>query len=290
MADRDGINLRDLIKVFWRARWLILCVTGACMIVAGIAAVALPKRYTATILFYPVSSKSSGGLGGLSSLVSQVGGLGSLVGLSPAGDNEKSAAIATLQSDVLTERYIQQGNLLPVLFASQWDSQNDKWNVLKAEETPTLWKANAFFKKKIRSVAEDKKTGLVSLTITWVDPVIAAKWANELVRQANNYMRDKAIAESERHIAYLNEQVSNTDVAQVRAAIFSILEAEIKNVMLAKGSDEYSLKVIDPAVPSERPAYPQLTLFLLGGLVGGVFISMLLVLFVEVLSGTRKAQ
>jgi len=50
----------------------------------------------------------------------------------------------------------------------------------------------------------DPKTGLVTLSITWNDPNIAAKWANGLVRMANDYLRDQAIEESERNIAYLD--------------------------------------------------------------------------------------
>lgn len=42
-------------------------------------------------------------------------------------------------------------------------------------------------------------------------------WQDDLVRITNDYLRDKAIEESERHISYLNEQAANTDIAQVRS-------------------------------------------------------------------------
>jgi uncharacterized protein involved in exopolysaccharide biosynthesis len=133
-----------------------------------------------------------------------------------------------------------------------------------------LWKANRLFSKKIRTVTEDRKTGMVTLTIEWTDPVVAAKWANDLVRLTNDYLRDKAIRESEQHIAYLNREAANTDVAEVRAAIYKVLESEIKNVMLAKGPGEYALKVIDPATPPEKKSGPTRSLWVLGGFLGGL--------------------
>ncbi len=52
----------------------------------------------------------------LSSLATQFGGLASLAGVSVSGDSRRSESVAVLQSEALTEQYIQANNLLPVLF------------------------------------------------------------------------------------------------------------------------------------------------------------------------------
>jgi hypothetical protein len=161
----------------------------------------------------------------------------------------------------------------------EWDPARKDWRTTDPRLRPTLWKANRKFAK-LRVVAEDKKTSLVTLTITWTDPVTAAKWANDLVAMTNDVLRAKAIHESEQHIAYLNEQAATTDVAQVRAAIYTVLESEIKNVMLAKGPGDYALKVIDPALVSEMKAGPKGSLWAAGGLFFGFLLS-LLILFVR---------
>ena len=90
-------------------------------------------------------------------------------------------------------------------------------------KVPSLWKANAYFKKKVRTVYNDPKTGLIILTITFGDPHIAAKWANDLVKLTNAYLRDKAVAESERNIAFLNEEAAKSDVVEVREAVYKIM-------------------------------------------------------------------
>jgi uncharacterized protein involved in exopolysaccharide biosynthesis len=146
------------------------------------------------------------------------------------------------------------------------------------EEIPTLWKANDLFKKKVRAVATDSKTGLVTLTITWTDPKIAAQWANDLVKSANNYLREKAIEQSERNIAYLNDQAAKTDAVGIRQAMYSILQVEINKAMLARGSEEYAFKVIDPATVPEKKTSPKRSLWLASGFAGGALLSIMFLL------------
>jgi uncharacterized protein involved in exopolysaccharide biosynthesis len=271
----DEIGPRELFNILWRGRWVIITISVAFMLGAGAAAWLLPKKYEATVLLSPVTNQAgSGGLGALSSAVSQLGGLASLAGLSASGGSgTKAESIATLQSEVLTERFIRENNLLPLLFHDKWDSQQNKWRPGAPRSMPTLWKGNQYFNKQVRGVKETARTGLVTMTVTWTDPAVAADWANGLVKLANDYLRDKAITESERNIAYLTEQIGKTSVIPVRDSMYSLMETEIKKEMLARGSDEYALKVIDPAVAPERPASPQPVLWILAALCAGLMLS-----------------
>jgi LPS O-antigen subunit length determinant protein (WzzB/FepE family) len=92
----------------------------------------------------------------------------------------------------------------------------------------------------------------------------------------NDYLREKAINESERNITYLTDQAAKTDVVGVRQAIYSILQNEINKVMLARGSDEYALKVVDPASPPERPSSPRPLLWTAAGCLGGALLAMII--------------
>jgi uncharacterized protein involved in exopolysaccharide biosynthesis len=138
---------------------------------------------------------------------------------------------------------------------------------------PTLWKGNDYFAKNVRRVTEDTKTGLVTLTITWTQPRLAAEWANNLVEMTNNFLRDKAIQESERNIAYLTDQAGKTNVVPVRDSIYTLMESEIKKEMVARGSQEYALKVIDPAVIPERHSSPRLSVWTITGFLVGFIAS-----------------
>lgn len=270
------LKLGELVEFLRRGRWLIVSVTVACTIFVAIVAWLVPRKYEGAVLLLPVTSQSSSsGLGALASMASQFSGIASLAGLNlSAGGGTKAEAVATLQSRAIAERYIQDRNLLPILFSKKWDPVRQKWYSDDPHEIPSLWKGMDYFEKSVLNVTESAKTGLVTLTITWTDPKLAASWANDLVKVTNDYMRNKAIKESQRNIDYLNEQAAKTTSVALRNAIYTVLESEIKKEMVAQGSEEYALKVVDPAIPPERQSFPRPVLWTAGGLLVGLMLGI----------------
>ena len=269
----DDLSLHDVWTLLWEERFRIAALTALFTALAACAYVVFPTWYEASVEM-SVVSQNGDHLGGSASTLSQLGGLASLVGLSGAGDSSKAESTAVLQSELLTEKYIQDNNLLPVLFASKWDSETKRWKVVNPTKVPTLWKANEYFRTSVRSVTEDARTGLTKLTIRWRDPKIAAKWANELVKNADDNLRNKAIQESSRNIAFLNDQAQKTSVVEMQKAIYSLLENETKKMMLAHGGDNYAFKVIDPATAPERPSTAGPIVWMVSGMFGGLLIAI----------------
>jgi hypothetical protein len=278
-GQRD-FSLQELVEFLWQRSRFIASFTIACTAVAAIAAWTLPKKYTAIAVVAPVTTTPGGGqLGALSSIASQFGGgLASLAGLASATDSKRWETIAVLQSEALTEDYIRSNNLLPVLFAKEWDADKNDWKQPNSRKTPTLWKANQYFKDNIRKITTDVRTGLVSISLTWTDSRTAAKWTNDLIRLTNDYLREKAIRESERHIAYLTEEATKTNVVEAKHAIYEVMESELNKSMLARGSEEYALRVLDPATAPEKPSSPNKLAWLLAGFFGGLLLSITAVL------------
>jgi uncharacterized protein involved in exopolysaccharide biosynthesis len=274
VTDVDEIDLKELLAIFWRRRLVITAFAVIVAIAALGLALVLPKKYSASTLLIPVEGHSSG-LGAGGSLLSRYQGLASMVGISVPGSEKAEESIALLKSTLITEKFLRQENLLPVLYSSRWNTAKKTWR--HGAVAPTLWQASQYFKKKIRHVARDTKTGLVKLSIEWKNPKLAANWANALVRLTNNYAREKAIARARRDIAFLNSQATKTPYVEERQGIFSIMQAELTKEMLAKGSEEYALKVIDPAFAPEVPVFPRpllwtvLALFL-GAAIGCVYV------------------
>jgi uncharacterized protein involved in exopolysaccharide biosynthesis len=277
LVAQDGLTIREYLDFLWRTRWKIGAFVAACTLATAVTVLLLPKEYRASILVSAVTGQSgSGQLGGLSSLLSQFGGgLSSLAGLSLSSDSKRAESVAVLQSDALTERYIEQNNLLPVLYKKDWDAATGRWKQTDPLKMPTLWKANERFKKSIRKVVLEPHSGLVTLAITWTDPKVAAKWANDLVKLTNDYLRRKAIDEADRNIAYLTEQAAKTDVVGIKQAIYSLLQSEINKEMLARGTDEYAFKVLDPAIAPERASFPMRTLSVIVAFIASTAAAML---------------
>jgi uncharacterized protein involved in exopolysaccharide biosynthesis len=255
-----------------RRRFICIAAVVCGLVATGLAWIQDDKFEASTTLAFAmngsVGSKSSG-------LTSQLGGLASLAGLSMASDSNKAEALAVLQSRVLTERFVTENGLMPILFADQWDSAAKRWKTNGA--APSAWKANELFEK-IREVSEDRRTGLITVSINWRDPVLCARWANGLVKMADDALRHQAVEDSTKHIEYLTQQAKATEVAQLRVAIFSVLESEIKNVMFANGPGNYALKVIDPAQVPERKVSPQRLVWTVAGVLVGFVAAVAFVL------------
>ncbi|TXH04126.1 MAG: hypothetical protein E6R07_09305 [Nevskiaceae bacterium] len=273
----DEIDLRELLSTLYAHRKVIVAITVLFVILAGVYAFSTPKRFRADTLVAPYDSNQGNG-GGLSQIAGSLGGLASLAGVSLSGGGDKDVSIATLQSRDLVLSLIKDENLLPILFADQWNESKKAWDVSDPRDVPTLLDGYVLFQKRILKVSEDKKTGLVTLEIEWTDPQLAAHWANEMVRRANAELQKKAVDDSDRHIAYLENQIQQTSLVDMRQSIYSLLENELKTAMVAKGNDQYAFKVIDPAVVPEKKIWPKRALILVLGFMAGLFFAIVGVL------------
>lgn len=273
---RDQISLKEVLQVLWLKRWRAMAFTGTLVALALVAALVSHKKYeSSTLLAAVTETPGESQVGRLGAALSGLGGLASLAGLS-AGVNGRSAeTIAVLQSGALTEQFIQDNHLLPVLYARLWDSRLGRWKTTDPEKIPNLWKANRYFGRRVRAVTQNPKTGLVTLTITWTDPQLAAAWANGLVKLTNDYLRAQAIAASDRDIAYLEGEAAKTEEVGVRQSIYLVLQNEIDKSMLARGTEQYALKVLDPAAVPSEPSSPQPVMWCLLAFLTGVVLSLL---------------
>ena len=55
------------------------------------------------------------------------------------------------------------------------------------------------------------------------------------------------MTDSSRNIQYLKDQIAKTDVVQLQGVMYSLVEAEMKTLMLANARSEYAFTVVDPA-------------------------------------------
>jgi len=277
-SDADEVSPRELLRIIWRGKWTLLAGVLLAATIAFLAARFTPKQYEARVVLSPVSSDSEEGqLSGLSARLGSLGGLAALAGISAPGDSRSAESLAVLQSDALTRAYIESNDLLPILFPENWDPTGKRWRSSVPQQVPTLWQGNMKFERH-RSVSIDPKTGLATLKITWNDPEMATQWANGLVKYANESLRTEAIKEAERSIEYLTAEAGRTEMTEVKQAIYTLLQTEFNKIMLAKGREEYALKVVDPAFRPESPYSPNTILWTLAGAILGLFASVLIVL------------
>jgi uncharacterized protein involved in exopolysaccharide biosynthesis len=233
-----------------------------------------------TILTKAQSDKSSMG-SGLSSALSSMSGFAALAGLGLGGDDEAvEESLAVLKSRQFTEEFIQDNNLMPVLFPKLWDVRGGHWKA-GIKKVPTLGKGYEAFDR-IRKIERDSKTGLITVRVDWKDPVIAADWANRLPERLNTEMRDRALAEAESSLGYLQKEYADTVDIPTREAISRLIEGQIKRKMLAHVTTEFALHFVDRATAADpdEPVRPIKVVYIALGLFfgAGVGIAAALVL------------
>lgn len=286
LAD-DGTN--SLLFLLQKNKWLIIFVAIIATVASFAASLLVSKKYRATTLVMAVSRHSGGmGLGAASSVLSHMGGIASLVGISGGMGSSKAQALATLQSAVVTRRYIEENNLLPILFIGKWNSRTNRWRSDVPSKQPTLWEGNRYFNKHVRTVFEDPRTGLIRVAITWTSPSLAAQWANGIVAATNSFMRRQAIQQADRDIAFLQSEANKATDVQLKAEIYRLMQQEIRDEMVARGERDYALKVIDPAFVPEEPYSPLPLIWAVTGLLCGVALGIGVAIAKESLSTSAR--
>jgi len=278
--EEENIDLRDLLQRVLARRWWIVWSVVACATAFIAAAFLLRPVYRATAVMVSAIAERNSLSGTLGSSLGGLGGLAALAGVElGANDSATEEALAVLKSRQFTERFIADHQLMPKLFWKKWDADAKRWTVSERRQ-PTPAKAYKYFDKKVRRVVQDKKSGLITLHIDWIDREEATAWANELVQRINEEMRQRAVESANRSLGFLERELSNTSTVETRQAINRLIETQIKQRMLANVSEEYAFRVVDAALPPDKSDihFPNRVLLVVAGPVVGLFLGVLLAL------------
>lgn len=271
-GDDDSIDLAGVWNVLWQNKWLIIVVTAVFSVASIVYALTLTHWYRSEVLLAPADEQLMN-----TGVMGQLGGLAGLAGISVGGGNSVEA-LAVLRSRDFTRAFIEEQNLLPILFVDKWNAEEQRW----LDEDPELWPDSEdgvlYFNSNLRAISEDRQTGLVTVGVEWTDPELAASWAALLVTRLNDYMRARALHEAEANIEYLQAELTGTNTFALQQAIGNLLEREHQKLMLARGNDEFSFRVIDSAVVPDSPSRPNRRLMVIVATVFGGLISVFFVL------------
>jgi uncharacterized protein involved in exopolysaccharide biosynthesis len=260
VAYDDEIDLWQLWDTIWSGRWLIIAITSLFAVGGVTYALVAQEWYRAEVVLAPADKK-----GGMSGALSQLSGLASLAGVS-VGGGDNNEPLAVLKSKDFAREFITDMKLMPVLL-KDW----------KGDKEPDIRDALKIFTEEVRSVGDDKKTGLVTLGVRWKDGDTAALWANEMVKRLNDRLRNQALVEAERNVAYLQKEMAATGVVSLQQSMGRVLEGEMQKLMLARGNEQFAFKVIDRATPPKQRDAPKRALIAIVATLAGGFLGILAV-------------
>ena len=299
----DEIDLRELFGVLWAGSRKIIAITAVFAFVSVIYALSLSDQYKATVLLAPAQSDSSD----LSGALGQLGGLASLAGVDIGGGDSSEAQMAQeiMKSWSFIDVFIAENNISVEVYAAEgwsrgsnelqidddiYDAETKTW-LVENDNTgevgpPSSWVLFEEFSERL-VVSENKKSGLVSVSIEYYSPQIAKQWLDMYVAAINAHMQQRQMEKVTNNINYLQAQIENTSIAEMREVFYTIIAEQTKNKMMTEASPEYAFVAVSPSMVPEVTSQPQRRFICtLGTLLGG----MLSVLLVLVMHYARKSD
>lgn len=291
----DEIDLRELFSVLWAGKILIVAITAVFALVSVGYALSLANQYKASAVVSPAQSGGSS----LGAMAGQLGGLASLAGINIGSgeSNETQEAMEIMQSWGFMEAFIQTHDLqVPIYAAIGWDkgsnslklnsdlydATSERWLIEDNESgenrAPSSWELYEKFRERV-AVSQDKKSGLINISVEYYSPQIAKQWVDLFIITINDYMRARKLEQVNRNIEYLTAQIDKTAIADMREVFYQLVEEQTKSKMLAEASPEYAFVTVSRAMVPEEKSQPKRALVcILGTLLGGM-LSVLWVLF-----------
>ena len=288
----DDIDLAVLFKALFQGKWIIISFTAVASIIIVLFSLSLPNIYKSEALLVPISSKDNLGGG-----VPDIGGLASLAGISLGESSDNSAvAIEKLQSlsffedkilpkinlpDLMAVKSWNQGSNSITYDAEIYDASTQTWTrEITSFQTPQPSAQESFivFMEHVSAI-KDIKTKLVTISAKHQSPYIAKKWADLVIKEINSFYREKDKREATFAVNYLNNQLSQTRLSDVKLVISEVLAQQIQTLTLIEANKNYVFDFIDPPALMEKKSEPRRAIICIVGALLGGFLGAVVALF-----------
>ena len=195
-----------LLRLLWDSRRDLLRAAAIALVASTLIAFLIPKSYTSTAQLMPPDTQSSSSLAMMAAMASKVGALGSVAGDLLGMKSSGALFIGVLRSQTAQERLIQEFGLQKV------------YGKKLIADARTRLDENT-------SIAEDRKSGIISIAVTDHDAKRAAAMANGYVDQLNSLVSELSTSAAHRERVFLEERLkvakSDLDDAANQLAQFS---------------------------------------------------------------------
>jgi capsule polysaccharide export protein KpsE/RkpR len=187
-AKKDRVKV---LRLLWSRREWVGRVLLIGFVVSLLAAILIPAEYTSNSRLMPPDTQSTGGLAIMAALSGQGGGslgamAGDLLGMKTTG----ALFVAVLRSRTAEDRIVNQFDLKNV-YRTRWQDI-----ARKKLETNTM-------------IMEDRKSGVITLSVTDHDPNRAANIARAYVDQLDGLMAQLNTSSAHRERVFLEERLTS---------------------------------------------------------------------------------
>jgi uncharacterized protein involved in exopolysaccharide biosynthesis len=179
------------VRLLWDNRRVLFRWVVWGLVVSTVVTFLIPSRYQATTQLMPPENQSGSGAAALLSLATgrnNSGGLGSLAGEMLGAKNSGALFVGILSTRTVQDRLIQQFDLSRVYS----DSKLEDVRIDLARHT---------------SVSEDRKSGIISISVTDHDPKRAAAMSTAYVQELDRLVAQVSTSSARRERIFLEERL-----------------------------------------------------------------------------------
>jgi len=179
----------EMLRLLWSRRRLLLRAFVAAVLASTLVAFLIPKSYTSTAQLMPPDAQSSSGLAMLATMATAKAGpyagmAGDLLGLKSSG----ALFIGILRSETAQDRIIHDFNLQKIYGTRLLADAREK-----LDQNTTI--------------SEDRKSGILTISVTDHDPKRAAAIANAYIDQLNLLVAQLSTSAARREREFLEERL-----------------------------------------------------------------------------------
>ncbi len=210
--DSPDESLVPRLRLLWVRRSFIGRVAVSGLAIAVALALLLPRRYEATSRLMPPDNQSSSNLAMLAALSNGAGGFGMLAGDMLGLKSSGALLLGVLKSRTLQDRLVERFDLKQVYDKGLDQGARD-----------ALTENSSFF--------EDRKNGIITITVSDRDPQRAAAVANAYTGELNRLVSELATSAARREREFI-EQRLETVQAELDVAAKKFSEFASKNIAI----------------------------------------------------------
>lgn len=179
----------ERLRLLWGHRRFFMKAAATGLIVATVIAFLIPKSYISTAQLMPPDTQSSSGIAMMAAMAAKVGGgLGSAAGDLLGVKSSGALFVGVLRSQTSQDRLIQQFDLRKI------------YGERLIVDARTKLDENT-------SISEDRKSGIITISVTDHSPQLAAALANGYVDELNSLVAELSTSSAHRERVFLEERL-----------------------------------------------------------------------------------
>lgn len=259
--NNQEVNFLEIVQEAWNLKFFIICFIAITTTVGIINALMKPNEYTSSAILKPVKSSNTS----YSSANSQYGSLASMAGFKlGAGNNSESSEVtATIISRDFFKHLLSFQSIQSVLLAADaYDPVSKSLrfdnSIYDTKEKKILVPTPSYLELYetylgIVSTKVDDDSEMFTVSATHISPEFSHSFLSLIIQEVNNVSRKKAIAQSNKALDYLYQQLSETTQFDIELSVNQLIESQLNTKMLATVRPDYLVEVFDsPYIPIKK--------------------------------------